>query len=147
MKKITYFITILTFLVIDILFLAWADNKEAAKYLQFETDDVKAISLKYNEDIAEAKENLKTIMDMASQNHVILMKSNIDEQHEKGTKLYVSVENIDALKFLLEESFAIQYLNLNSSKDSFVVQLIKQTILIKLVLLKIYFKIDIILII
>ena len=120
MKKITKIIPVILILIISILLLLYFNFKEASKYLKIENYQVESMSLNYEKSSENINEIVQHMQSLAKKNNVILVKSNIDFERKNGYKVYLSLENINELKLLLQKSFKIDYFNKKGTSSSFI---------------------------
>lgn len=118
MKKITKILPIIMVVLITALMLIYIDYKEASVYLKFNNFERETISIEYDNNNINLVNNVKKIQNLAKENNVILLKSNVSNEKEKALNIYLSVDSIDELYTLLNENFKIKKLNSVENKDS-----------------------------
>lgn len=120
MKKMTKIISIIILIIISLLSILYLNFKESSEYVKFNNYERETMSIKYNNDNVNLIDNVKNIQLLAKKNNVIIAKSNVDNNNEKQTNVYLSFETIDELYNFLNETFNIKVLDNDKTKESFI---------------------------
>ena len=117
MTKIIPIFCILVAIVISIVFLDFNQSKD---YLVFSDYDRNSVRINYNEEISITNETMTRILELAKENNVILAKSNISSTDSSIRNIYVSENNVEQIRELINKKFKIDKLNNGSNNNSFI---------------------------
>ena len=119
MKKVAVIIPIIMIFLITILTFVYLNFKEASTYLKFNNYERDTIAINYDSNNDNLIKSIKEIVSLAKKNNVILIKNNVDNKKNKGSKLYISLDSIEELKKVLNDNFSIRIINNYNDIDGF----------------------------
>ena len=119
MKKVALIIPIIMIVLITILTFVYLNFKEASTYLKFNNYERDTIAINYDSNNDNLIKSIKEIVSLAKKNNVILIKNNVDNKKNKGSKLYISLDSIEELKKVLNDNFSIRIINNYNDIDGF----------------------------
>lgn len=117
MKKITKIIPIFCILIATILSIIFLDIQESRKYFQFQNYEKDFISIKYSDSVKIDNKMLENILSLAEKHDVILEKSNISQDDENITNIYLSLKNQEELINFINKSLKVENLS-TKAEDS-----------------------------
>lgn len=117
MTKIIPIFCILVATVISIVFLDFNQSKD---YLVFSGYDRNSVRINYNDGVSVTNETMTRILELAKENNVILAKSNVSSTDSSIRNIYVTEDNVEQIKELINKKFKVDKLNDSSNDLSFI---------------------------